>query len=331
MLLQLSVEPMVGPPNRDLYVRIVCDNARGEFSDPQTSWLPRLLHRLCETSHVDADNITFATNFSHAYLAILDSWRMQIAASDIESDSIVEEFKDGPIPLVCTRLLNDRSSTRFVHEVDRIAIHRNSPEDQHKFWSRVSRRRLSITLHRNGAPSDDRHPKLFSFLRIGSRQYWFFLILHRRLIDKSFAELRRHVINLNAGRYSGDGEFSTSPADVRAMFREHIPRWASDNADDGPLRIVLYAHGGLTNEAWGLHTAAKQMKWWKKNGVYPIFFVWETGLWETLRQMFGDATRELGLGGTRGWFDGHHRGPRRRLGSTTRSDMGDNSARTWYR
>ena len=55
--------------------------------------------------------------------------------------------------------------------------------------------------------------------------------------------------------------------------------------DGQKLPIVFYAHGGLTSEQSGLLIADQQIKWWLENGAYPIHFVWETGLSETLAQM----------------------------------------------
>ncbi|MFZ0257544.1 MAG: hypothetical protein WAN46_18315 [Gammaproteobacteria bacterium] len=46
-----------------------------------------------------------------------------------------------------------------------------------------------------------------------------------------------------------------------------------------------YAHGGLNDEATGLAIAEHQIPWWLANDMYPIFFVWETGLLESLAQM----------------------------------------------
>lgn len=95
--------------------------------------------------------------------------------------------------------------------------------------------------------------------------------------------LRPHVINLSQGRFSTDGEFQTSQADVDAMFEEHLPKWARSR--EGKLPIVFYAHGGLTSEQGGLLIADSQVGWWKENGAYPIHFVWETGLLEILGQL----------------------------------------------
>ena len=84
---------------------------------------------------------------------------------------------------------------------------------------------------------------------------------------------------------------------------------------------MLYAHGGLVNEEDGFTTASLQVEWWKKNGVYPIHFVWKTGLasaimdaigrWVTggrrvVRRHQGRPDRGRGariLGGERIWLD----------------------------
>jgi hypothetical protein len=105
--------------------------------------------------------------------------------------------------------------------------------------------------------------------------------------------LRPHVINLNAGRFSTTGEFQTTAADVDAIFEEHLTDWARER-DGKPLPIVFYAHGGLVSEHGGLMTADAQVEWWMKNGVYPIHFIWETGLMETLEQLLNPA-RQRGI------------------------------------
>src|SRR5690606_25056587 len=52
-------------------------------------------------------------------------------------------------------------------------------------------------------------------------------------------------------------------------------------------RLMLFAHGGLVSERDGLAIAAKQVGWWKRAGVYPLFFVWETGLADTIADLVG--------------------------------------------
>ena len=105
----------------------------------------------------------------------------------------------------------------------------------------------------------------------------------KKLTPEVLQKLQPHVINLNLGRLSSEGIFKTRQADVDAIFEDYLPAWAAQR--DGKIPIVFYAHGGLTSEESGLLTAVEQVEWWKSNGAYPIHFVWETGLFETLGQL----------------------------------------------
>lgn len=93
--------------------------------------------------------------------------------------------------------------------------------------------------------------------------------------------LRPHVVDLRDGKLAteagGEGEFFTTDADVEAIFETHLPQYVSEHRD-GPVPLVLYAHGGVTAEANGLRIAHRQIRWWLDNGAYPLHFVWETGL-----------------------------------------------------
>jgi hypothetical protein len=98
--------------------------------------------------------------------------------------------------------------------------------------------------------------------------------------------LRGHVINLSGGMFSSSGIFQTAQEDVDRIFDEHLTGALADaKASQRPLRILFWAHGGLTDEKSGLSIAARQIAWWKRNNVYPIHFVWETGLLSTIGQV----------------------------------------------
>ena len=117
------------------------------------------------------------------------------------------------------------------------------------------------------------------------------------------AALRPHVINLRSGKFSSGGAFDTSESDVDAIFGEHLPRALEEARSNGkPLRVLFYAHGGLVSEKNALRRAQNDAQWWRDNHVYPIFFVWETGLFETLGQMLQRAGARVGPPGTRGFF-----------------------------
>ena len=120
------------------------------------------------------------------------------------------------------------------------------------------------------------------------------------------ADLRPHVITLEDGKLATGapseprdvGAYRTTTGDVDAVFATHLPAFIAAHAP-GPVPVVLYAHGGLVDKASGFGIAQQQAAWWKENGVYPIHFVWETGLGTAL----WDALRRWASGGRRGWVD----------------------------
>ena len=120
----------------------------------------------------------------------------------------------------------------------------------------------------------------------------------------ALAALRPHLVNLSLGRFSGEGEAATSPADVDAIFEQHLKEALSKaKKANHPLRLLFYAHGGLVSESSGLQIAAKHIDWWKQNGVYPIYFIWETGLFETLGNLLKRAWQGTARATGRDVFD----------------------------
>ncbi|HWK88603.1 MAG TPA: caspase family protein, partial [Longimicrobium sp.] len=134
------------------------------------------------------------------------------------------------------------------------------------------------------------------------------------LTPEEMDALRPHVVNLRQGRFSEEGAMQTSPGDVDAIFDEHLPAaLAAARGRGQPLRILFYAHGGLVSEASGLHYAREVVSWWKENGVYPLFFVWETGIWDALAQILS-GRRELAARGLSDLTDRAVEAAARRLG-----------------
>jgi hypothetical protein len=122
------------------------------------------------------------------------------------------------------------------------------------------------------------------------------LALRPRAEDR-WAGLKPYVVNLAAGRLSEAGEAATSPGDLDRMLDE-IEEYAREAPEP---RLLLYAHGGLVGETAALEYAARLAPWWKAKGVYPVFFVWETGLLEVIgqyvlgRRDLADWTSDLAL------------------------------------
>ncbi len=118
-------------------------------------------------------------------------------------------------------------------------------------------------------------------------------------------ELSPFIIDMeNNGELSKSGTFRTQPSDVEALVNFHIDearqRWGLGKND--PADVAVYAHGGLTDEDTAANTAAKWIPKLYEAQIFPIFFMWETDLWSTLKNRLEDLV--LGLPKpTAGLFD----------------------------
>jgi hypothetical protein len=61
----------------------------------------------------------------------------------------------------------------------------------------------------------------------------------------------------------------------------------------GFKHVVLYAHGGLNDREAGLARARNMGPWFEVNGIYPIFVVWQTGFFETAKNVIAGFAQEL--------------------------------------
>jgi hypothetical protein len=102
--------------------------------------------------------------------------------------------------------------------------------------------------------------------------------------------LRPYVINLTKGRLSQSGEFTMPDGSIEAII-DSIRQYAM--MTDSP-RIMMHAHGGLVGEKVALNYAHESYQWWLEHGVYPLYFIWETHLFEILKQRLGMARGILG-------------------------------------
>lgn len=108
--------------------------------------------------------------------------------------------------------------------------------------------------------------------------------------------IQPHLINLgNDGLLSTSGAYQTQESDIKAIFDEHIPETTKHWA--GPCRIVLYAHGGLNDETASAVRIASMKPYFIANKIYPIHFMWETGLLDAISNMVKDVFRHKRFGG----------------------------------
>ncbi len=119
-------------------------------------------------------------------------------------------------------------------------------------------------------------------------------------------EISPFIINMeNNGRLSNTGDFRTQESDITALVTHHLgkARTAWRLSRNEPVDIAIYAHGGLTSEDTAGETAAKWIPALYEHKIFPIFLMWETDLWSTLKGRLADvlAGQQRPTGGL---FDG---------------------------
>ena len=87
-------------------------------------------------------------------------------------------------------------------------------------------------------------------------------------------------VHLQNGRFAG-----TTADDLRGAFAE----FAAAPPAHG---WVLHFHGGLTDRASATTTAEFLLPKYQEAGAFPLFFIWESGPWETIRNNLGDIAQE---------------------------------------
>jgi len=109
-------------------------------------------------------------------------------------------------------------------------------------------------------------------------------------------EISPFVIDMeNNGRLSTSGAFRTQTGDVEALVTFHVEqarkKWGLKASD--PTDVAVYAHGGLTGEGDAAATAARWIPSLYEERIFPIFLMWESDLWSTLKNRLEDLVTGL--------------------------------------
>ncbi len=104
-------------------------------------------------------------------------------------------------------------------------------------------------------------------------------------------EIGPYIIDMeNNGRLSNTGDFRTQDSDVTWLLGEQLGKardaWGLKASD--PVDVAIYAHGGLTSEDDAAKTASKWIPAMYDKKIFPVFLMWETDLWSTLRNIWAD-------------------------------------------
>jgi hypothetical protein len=97
-----------------------------------------------------------------------------------------------------------------------------------------------------------------------------------------------YVVNTGAdGRLSQEGLFQSSDLQLRSMAANIIRFFKA--SPEQPNRLMFYCHGGLVSERVAGEGIKQQYQTFLDNGIYPVFFIWES----TLLDALADELREI--------------------------------------
>jgi len=108
-------------------------------------------------------------------------------------------------------------------------------------------------------------------------------------IAYAYSDLRPHIVSVgNDGVLSPGGDYGVTPEGLQHIFEVDIPRVTTDWP---VVRVLLYAHGGLVDEASAVQRLADYRPKLLPQQVYPLAFIWHTDFWTTITNILQDAMR----------------------------------------
>ncbi len=116
-----------------------------------------------------------------------------------------------------------------------------------------------------------------------------------------------HIVHLDDGNLVETGRYGTPIESIRetaALLKRHGDAADADREYD---HILIYGHGGLNGEGASARRVLALKDGFKRNRIYPIHLMWETGLAEELgdvfRNLFSKAEDRVGSGfGFKDWL-----------------------------
>ena len=92
-----------------------------------------------------------------------------------------------------------------------------------------------------------------------------------------------HYIHLKDGLYSAEPPYASSKEAVAETVHHLTDGPGADKYD----HVVFYAHGGINNLENAVARAAAMVDGFKRNRVWPIFYLWRTGLGDVAEDLIG--------------------------------------------
>lgn len=109
-----------------------------------------------------------------------------------------------------------------------------------------------------------------------------------------------HFANIDDGAFVTGGSYPTDLESVEETAEFLVKRHKDKKASNKYQALTLFAHGGLNDLNGAVNRVGAMKDGFKRNGVYPFFFCWNTGLFgeasDILTRIFTKAENRTGAG-----------------------------------
>lgn len=106
-------------------------------------------------------------------------------------------------------------------------------------------------------------------------------------------DIRGHYLAIRNGVFDAAAPFRSGAEDL-ADIGARVARHAKANGSaQKPASVVFFAHGGLVDEHGAAARTLEGMKRFLPQRIYPIHFIWHTGLWETAADLLLGQQRKV--------------------------------------
>ena len=139
-------------------------------------------------------------------------------------------------------------------------------------------------------------------------------------------EIAGHFVHIDDGRFAHTGKYWSNLADVK-QTAELVAK------SDKYQHLLIYAHGGLNSVKDSACRVAAMRDTFKANGVYPLHFMYDTGILEELKDVVigKRSVAEERAGGITDWTDRLIERATRRPGRALWREMKSDAARAFAR
>lgn len=107
-------------------------------------------------------------------------------------------------------------------------------------------------------------------------------------------EVLGHYLNVDDGKLVTQGAYPTTPESIA----ETASFLTSSEGKSKYQHLMLYAHGGLNTVGDAIGQVAAMKEVWKRNGIYPMHFIWNTGAFseaaDVIEGLFKRSTARVG-------------------------------------